>query len=92
MPRRPRHHLSWSITHNTPEVIDIGTGIGTNVHDVLIEVANILGVKTQITHPISASENESTQNLIVSGESPLFQSGWLPGDSLQAGLKWALGR
>ena len=84
--------ISWSITHNTPEVIDIGTGIGTNVHDVLIEVANILGVKTQITHPISASENESTQNLIVSGESPLFQSGWLPGDSLQAGLKWALGR
>lgn len=84
--------ISWSITHNTPEVIDIGTGIGTNVRDVLIEVANILGVKTQITYPISASGNENTQNLIVSGDSPLFQNGWFPADSLQTGLKWALGR
>jgi nucleoside-diphosphate-sugar epimerase len=84
--------ISWSITHNTPEVIDIGTGVGTNVHDVLIEVANTLGVKTQITHPISTSENENIHNLIVSGDSPLFQSGWFPADSLQTGLKWALGR
>jgi nucleoside-diphosphate-sugar epimerase len=84
--------ISWSITHNTPEVIDIGTGIGTNVHDVLIEVGNILGVKTQITHPISASENKNIQNLIVSGDSPLFQSGWSSADSLPAGLKWALSR
>jgi nucleoside-diphosphate-sugar epimerase len=84
--------ISWSITHDTPEVIDIGTGIGTNVYDVLIEVSNILGVKIQITHPVSASKKESACNLIVSGDSPLFQSGWLPADSLQAGLKRALGR
>ena len=85
--------ISWSITHNTPEVIDIGTAIGTNVHQVLVEVANILQVKTQIRYPISTSENQNTnQNLIVSRESPLFQSGWLPADSLQTGLEWALGR
>ena len=85
--------ISWSITHNTPEVFDIGTAIGTTVHQVLVEVASILDVKTQIRYPISASENQNTnQNLIVSQESPLFQSGWLPADSLQTGLKWALGR
>jgi GDP-D-mannose dehydratase len=85
--------ISWSITHNTPEVFDIGTAIGTTVHQVLAEVANILEVKTQVRHTISASENQNTnQNLIVSLESPLFQSGWLPADSLQTGLKWALGR
>ena len=85
--------ISWSITHNTPEVFDIGTAIGTTVHQVLVEVASILEVKTQIRYPISASENQNTnQNLIVSQESPLFQSGWLPADSLQTGLKWALGR
>ncbi len=85
--------ISWSINHNTPAVVDIGTAIGTNVHQVLVEVAKILEVKTQITYPISASKNQNTsQNLIVSSDSPLFQSGWLPADSLQAGLKWALGR
>lgn len=85
--------ISWSITHNTPAVIDIGTAIGTSVHQVLVEVANILEVKTQITYPISTSKNQNnSQNLIVSSDSPLFQSGWLPADSLQTGLKWALGR
>ena len=85
--------ISWSITHNTPEVIDIGTAIGTEVHQVLAEVANVLDVKAQIKYPNSSSERQNpSQNLIVSGDSPLFQSGWLPADSLQAGLKWALGR
>lgn len=84
--------ISWIINHYTPEVIDIGTGIGTNVYDLLIEVANILGVKTQITYPISAIENENFHNLIVSADSPLLKSGWLPKDTLQTGLKWALGQ
>jgi nucleoside-diphosphate-sugar epimerase len=85
--------ISWSITHNTPAVIDIGTAIGTEVHQVLAEVANILEVKAQIKYSNSSPERQNpSQNLIVSRDSPLFQSGWLPADSLQAGLKWALGR
>ena len=85
--------ICWSITHNTPAVIDIGTAIGTNVHELLIQVADILEIKAQITYPISASDNEdNSQHLIVSGDSALFQSGWLPADSLHDGLKWALGR
>ena len=85
--------VSWSITHNTPTVVDIGTSIGTSVHQVLVEVADILGLDTQISFPGESSENQGTnQNLIVSPDSPLFQIGWLPTDSLQTGLKWALGR
>jgi len=85
--------ISWTITHKTPAVIDIGTALGTNVHELLVEVAKVLGVKPKITYPVSASESQSTnQNLVVSRDSPLFQSGWLPEDTLQTGLKWALGR
>jgi nucleoside-diphosphate-sugar epimerase len=85
--------ISWTITHETPPVIDIGTAIGTNVHDLLVEVAKVLGAKPKISYPVSASESQSTnQNLVVSLDSPLFQSGWLPADTLPIGLKWALGR
>jgi nucleoside-diphosphate-sugar epimerase len=85
--------ISWSITHKTPTVIDIGTALGTNVHDLLVEVAKTLGVKPKITYPASGPQGQSTtHNLVVSGDSPIFQSGWLPADTLQTGLKWALGR
>jgi nucleoside-diphosphate-sugar epimerase len=85
--------ISWSIKNVTPEVIDIGTAIGTSVHAVLIEVARILGVNPEFIRAIDASESQTPeQSLVVSSESPLFQSGWRPDDSLQSGLSWALGK
>jgi nucleoside-diphosphate-sugar epimerase len=85
--------IAWTITHKSPTVIDIGTALGTNVHDLLVEVAKVLAVKPKITYPVGASESQNiNQNLVVSPDSPLFKSGWFPKDTLQTGLKWALGR
>jgi nucleoside-diphosphate-sugar epimerase len=85
--------ISWCIKNATPEVIDIGTAIGTSVHQVLVEVAKIIGVNPELTLSTEVLDLQNTKgNLVVSPDSPLIQSGWRHKDSLQVGLSWALGR
>lgn len=85
--------VSWCIKNATPEVIDIGTAIGTSVHQVLVEVAKIIGVNPELIFSREAQVSQNTeQSLVVSPESPLIKNGWKHEDSLQSGLSWALGR
>jgi UDP-glucose 4-epimerase len=85
--------VSWSIKHVTPEVIDIGTSIGTSVCQVLNKVARIVGGRPELIKPLEDIQPQQSEfSLIVSPDSPLLQGGWKPKDTLQSGLLWAVGR
>lgn len=82
--------ISWSIQNEVPEEIDIGTSLGfTNLKmlsliEELTNTRNLLSDDTR--HEIGLSE------VFVAGKnSPLFISGWSPGDTLRSGLEWVLG-
>jgi nucleoside-diphosphate-sugar epimerase len=85
--------ISWCIKNATPEVIDIGTAIGTSVQQVLVEVARIIGVNPELIFSTEVQVSQNTeQSLVVSPESSLIKGGWKHEDSLQSGLSWAIGR
>jgi nucleoside-diphosphate-sugar epimerase len=81
--------ISWTIKNQTPTEIDIGTTIGYTNDELLQNLENFLETPLnlrQSSHifPVNAIK------VLVSGESPLFVSGWRPSDSLSSGLKWVL--
>ena len=81
--------ISWIIEHELPTEIDIGTSLGTTNLELLIKLEELLNISHQETeyqgHEIGVGE------VFVAGKnSPLFVSGWLPGDTLRSGLEWVL--
>jgi nucleoside-diphosphate-sugar epimerase len=81
--------ISWTIKNKTPTEIDIGTTIGYTNDELLQNLENFLEIPLNLRQsnqifPVNASK------VLVSGESPLFVSGWRPSDSLSSGLKWVL--
>ncbi len=83
--------VSYALNHELPEVIDIGTSVGISIIDVLHEVAKLVAADPTLIHYKSPNRIEgTTQQLVVSEDSPLLQNGWRPQDNLSEGLAWAL--
>ena len=81
--------ILWAIEHELPVEIDIGTSIGTTNLELLITLEELL----QATHQLTAHQGHEigVGEFFVAGKnSPLFVSGWLPGDTLRSGLEWVL--
>ena len=83
--------VSWILTNNLPEEIDVGTSVGyTNLElmealEELLERTNELG--------FGEMHNFGMNEVFVASEnSPLLTSGWAPNDSLVKGLEWLLDR
>jgi nucleoside-diphosphate-sugar epimerase len=81
--------ISWIINHELPTEIDIGTTIGTTNLELLMKLEEILDITHQQTghqgHEMGVGE------VFVAGKnSPLFTSGWSPGDTLRSGLEWVI--
>lgn len=83
--------LAYTVDHDLPEIIDIGTSIGTPVIEMLRKVALLVDADPSlILDNSSANTTPDPYELVVSKNSPLFESGWKPQDSLTTGLSWAL--
>ena len=81
--------VSFSLSHELPDVIDIGTSIGTTVQEVYQKISILVGRETGFSFS-TAKDDQDSSNLIVSSDSPIFSAGWSPNDDLDKGLKWAL--
>ena len=84
--------LKYILDKNITGVVDVGTGTGTSVEDLLLRIAYSISVDPKL---VTRSEESKlpivSNNLVVSEESALFLSGWVPTDTIETGLKWALG-
>ena len=81
--------VSWIISHELPNEIDVGTSFGFTNLELLTTIEKLLKVSCQYDHSRASLENG--KNVFVAGRnSPLFISGWKPSDSLITGLEWML--
>jgi len=83
--------ISWIISHDTSVEVDIGTSVGYTNIQLLQHLESLLGNTKQWTR-IAVQPSIESVVTIVGKDSPLFASGWLPDDSLDAGLCWVLDR
>lgn len=81
--------ISWTIEHELPTEIDIGTSIGTTNLEILKILESLMNVRNQANgeqkHKIGIGEY-----LVTGKDSPLLVSGWRPSDTLSSGLEWSL--
>ena len=81
--------ISWILTNNLPEEIDVGTSVGfTN-----LELMKTLEELLERTNELGSGEMHNfglNEVFVVSKNSPLMTSGWAPNDSLVKGLEWVL--
>ena len=82
--------ISWIINHDIPTEVDIGTNFGFTNVELLRHLEGLLGETVQWTRFAKQSSSKG-QIYLVGKNSPLFNSGWLPGDDLDSGLRWVLG-
>jgi len=81
--------VSFSLIYDLPEVIDIGTSIGSTVWDVYQKIAALVGREPHL--PLSRiNDYQKPSSLIMSPTSPILSAGWAPRDNLDTGLLWAL--
>ena len=82
--------ISWVLSHSLPTELDFGTSFGYTNLEILGVVEKLLRRKS-----LSSEKNEHQLGLnevfVADKNSPLFKSGWSPRDSIDSGLKWALG-
>ena len=82
--------ISWIIKNDVPIEIDVGTTFGFTNLELLMTLGKLLQTTDQFlqhrVHDFGLNEV-----FVVGKKSPLFSSGWLPVDSLSAGLEWVLG-
>jgi nucleoside-diphosphate-sugar epimerase len=81
--------IYWTIMHNLPVEIDIGTSIGFTNLQVLTVLKQLLNA-TNIDDSICEHEYGLNEMFVVSQESPIIRSGWTPRDSLYSGLDWTM--
>ena len=81
--------ISWVIKKEAPLEIDVGTSFGYTNLELLTTLAELLQKTDQLDHA-NFHSIELNEAYIAGKDSPLFKSGWLPSDSLSAGLEWVL--
>ena len=81
--------ISWIINNDTPTEVDIGTSIGYTNVDLLRYLEGLLGNSDQWVH-FNQHNSKGDQVFVVGKDSPLYKSGWIPNDTLTAGLQWVL--
>jgi nucleoside-diphosphate-sugar epimerase len=82
--------ISWIINNKAPIEIDIGTSNGFTNLELLTTLENILQIKNLL--PKCSEHIFGQSEVFVAGKnSPLFNSGWSPKDSLTSGLEWVAG-
>lgn len=81
--------ISWTIRHNLPAQIDIGTSVGYTNLELMQNIEIMMGsnflLKSRGSHNVGSSDV-----YVVGRDSALFTSGWKPEDSLESGLRWVL--
>jgi nucleoside-diphosphate-sugar epimerase len=81
--------ISWILRYELTSEIDIGTSIGFTNLEILTTLEELLGINhkraTGKIHEVGLN-----QILLANKETSLFSSGWIPKDSLVAGLAWVL--
>ena len=83
--------INFILTNNISGIVDVGTGIGTSVEEILLSAIEILEQdKKLILRAIASKLVGSPNHLVVSKNANLFLNGWVPKDSIQTGLRWAL--
>jgi nucleoside-diphosphate-sugar epimerase len=81
--------ISWIIDNEVPIEIDIGTSFGFTNLELLLTLEKFLQIKNQ--SPTGGEHVIGFNDVFVAGKnSPLFNSGWAPKDSLISGLQWVL--
>jgi len=81
--------VSWVLNNSVPVEIDIATSVGHTNLDVLNYLEALLGKAKEI-RLLNQSLEGSTQCLVAGRGSPIFTSGWRPGDTLETGLEWVV--
>ena len=81
--------ISWVIENEVPMEVDVGTSFGFTNLELLATLAELLQNTNHLDHRNSHSFGLN-EVFIAGKDSPLFKSGWLPSDSLSAGLEWVL--
>ena len=77
--------VKFNLENDLPEVIDLGTGIGTSNLKVAETIATLLNVNTNKIMSEIQQEYVS-EDLFVGKDSPLLKAGWLPSDTLISGI------
>lgn len=81
--------ISWILRHQLTSQVDVGTSIGYTNLEILMTLEGLLGISHKKTVG-KIHELGLNQTLLASKESSLFSSGWIPKDTLVAGLAWVL--
>ena len=82
--------ISWIIHGQLPPEIDIGTSFGYTNLELLTILVELLNIRNRPPSP-EVHDFGRQEMFVVNSESPLFRSGWAPGDSIHRGLEWVLG-
>jgi nucleoside-diphosphate-sugar epimerase len=78
----------YAIENNLPNIVDIGTGIGTTVIETLRKTAMVIGSDPSLIISSDEEMGENPMRLVVDSRSAIFEAGWRPCDSLIKGLEW----
>jgi nucleoside-diphosphate-sugar epimerase len=76
--------LVFAMRNSLPEVIDVGSGIGTTNRELANWIIEISGA--QISDSGTSKTCLEAKGLVVSKESPVFQAGWHPWVNLRTYL------
>lgn len=81
--------IRWIIENETPEIVDLGTGVGIQNHEIMTKLYDILG---KTCPEINWQPNKTVMNRVsvASKESALIKLGWTPLDSIDYGLEWVV--
>lgn len=81
--------ISWIVNNSAPVELDLGTSFGYTNLELLKHLESLIGKSNQWER-FAGQVSTSTQMSVVGKNSPLFNLGWHPSDSLDQGLKWIL--
>jgi nucleoside-diphosphate-sugar epimerase len=81
--------ITWTMNHELPTEIDIGTTFGFTNLEIVHHLEELLE-RAARWEQTAQHASQAQEISIVGKDSPLLKSGWAPTDSLNNGLKWVL--
>ena len=78
----------FTIENSLPNILDIGTGVGTSVIDTLRKTATVIGSDPSLIVSSDIEIGGNPLKLLVDSRSAIFEAGWSPCDVLTKGLEW----